>query len=89
MESVDSMQPCDGLEIHGILAYGSHVRFYVLMSHDISGCGLWKGDHHLHIVDDHDTIADHLAEIKSCWLSAYALDGDALEEDSFDDDQLL
>ncbi|EAW12438.1 uncharacterized protein ACLA_064090 [Aspergillus clavatus NRRL 1] len=71
----DSIQPHDGLEMHGIITYGPRVRFYRLMANRIFGCCLWEGKDHLHILDDHDSIAQHLTEIKSDWLSTNAPGG--------------
>jgi hypothetical protein len=61
----------DGLEIHGAITFGPHIRFYRLMANGIFGCCLWGGRDSLHVLHDHYSIAQHLEEIKSDWLSLY------------------
>ncbi|KAH1318737.1 hypothetical protein KXX16_000824 [Aspergillus fumigatus] len=61
----------DGLEIHGAIPFGPHIRFYRLMANGIFGCCLWGARDSLHVLHDHYFIAEHLEEIKSDWLSVY------------------
>jgi hypothetical protein len=58
----------DGLEINGAITFGSHIRFYRLMANGIFG---WGGRDNLHVLHDHYSIAQHLEEIKTDWLSVY------------------
>jgi hypothetical protein len=70
-EALTAMPIRDGLEIHGAITFGPHIRFYRLMANGIFGCCLWGGRDSLHVLHDRDLIAQHLEEIKSDWRSVY------------------
>ncbi|KAF7114162.1 hypothetical protein CNMCM5793_007740 [Aspergillus hiratsukae] len=70
-ETLTAMPIHDGLEIHGAITFGPHIRFYRLMANGIFGCCLWGGRDSLHVIHDQDFIVQHLEEIKSDWRSVY------------------
>ncbi|RHZ70210.1 hypothetical protein CDV55_107894 [Aspergillus turcosus] len=72
-EALTAIPIHDGLEIHGAITFGSHIRFYRLMANGIFGCCLWGGRDSLHVLHDHDFIVQHLEEMKSDWRPVYLL----------------